>query len=270
MMHPSKRPKPAPNAPRRILMVLQYWHKEVELARKLARLIADLEDGPSEHANFLVAARYDTEIDPEIVRILKRKFILVETMQTTTVAHGHPWGCNAMVANIAMHINKKVRDGEWHYDAFTLLECDDVPLSKHWLRDLKDEWYGEAAPHGALVSGYYMDKTESPDKRFQSHINGNCMMAANICEHIPFMKRACPSSHGAWDVALFPHLGKRWFPSKLIFSEYKRESITEDDLFAPRTRHKTNPHAGLKLQPVLFHGVKGETALDAARKRLLG
>jgi hypothetical protein len=241
----------------KILIVLQCYTGDRMMAMKLARLIADIEQEKSRYADFMIAYRYDTQDDIGTYLYLTKKFDEVHLYHSRHNTSGWPAGCNDLFFDTLAHISRMVKKNGWEYDAALFIEADCVPLDKDWIKKLHREWYAGTQ----LALGHWISKSQFRT----AHLNGNCMLATNISEKIPSFY-TCPPSH-PWDIFHTKALWANMRATDLIFSDYKKKTITEDELFSARTYPKDHPLRAMSSVPVLIHGVKDESAQIIVRKK---
>jgi hypothetical protein len=243
---------------KKLLLILQCYHGDQDAAMDLARLIADIEPKQSEHADFLFAHRFDTTPDTATQDYVSEKFENVYSFVAEKMGTGWPAGCNDLFFDTLNLVTRRTRDKHWEYDAALFFESDAVPLAVDWIKRLKDDYYNS----GALINGHYI--TES---QFETgHVNGNCVMSTSFGRIVRSFC-ACPDDK-PWDIYHAPSMVLNVVDHGLIHSVYRLPTITPEALFAAQTRPHDHPLTMVKFQPVLFHGVKDDSARRAVRARL--
>lgn len=244
---------------KKLLLVLQLYPGDRKMAFDLARLIADIEPKVSEHADFMLSLRRDTLDDIGAYHALQKKFEKVYLFHSQRKSTGWPAGCNDLFFESLSQVGKMVKAKRWDYDAALYFEADCVPLTKDWIRRLQAEWY---AGHQQFV-GNWISQLE-----FRiPHLNGNCLISTRITEKMPAF-HACPPSQ-PWDIFHAKAIESRMRVTPLIYSDYKKTSITEAELYELKRRPSDHPLHGLEEQAVLYHGVKNNSAQIIVRDRLV-
>lgn len=248
-----------------ILLNIQFWQGDKELAMGLARLIADLEDAPRPET-ILFTARFDCEFDEETIAYVAKKF-QVARFKTTRKATGWPNGPNQMMGESYQYLVELRRRGRFEGSTGILfIEADCVPLKRGWIDDLTKE-YESCGKH---VLGAWL---KSGDVAIE-HVNGNCIISFDFWRKCP---QICnPPSRGGWDAVLAPYILPSAAPSRLIWSDYQlgtSKNPWKGDMFLWEPKAYKDPKNALygqKLHPVWFHGIKGDMGLNAAKTMLLG
>lgn len=213
---------------------------------KVARLIADLEPGLSERADFLFISRFDTGHDQPTVQHVSRKFHTY-TFVNKRRGVGWPHGCNDLFFGtmdwIYSHSEHKMIPD---YKAVMLLESDSCPLHSGWIQQMHEGWdkanvkvYGPLLPNGP-------------------HINGNCLMSCEM-EFLKWISRekgGCTPC-GGWDY--------------LLFNEFHRRGAADAPGMKSHWRIDNVPietYEALLKQGVYFlHGCKDDSLINLVRKR---
>lgn len=242
---------------KKILLVLQCYNGDKDAAMRLARLIADLEPGKSKHADFMFVFRWDTEPDKATIAYVARKFDAVHTLVTSRKTTGWPMGCNDLFFEAFNRFCLRVRQKFWEYDAALFFESDCVPLARDWIARLQSEWYEREQ----MILGFVYGPGDHP----VPHVNGNLLISPKYQRHNREFF-ACPSKHG-WDVYHAANMMKVARASRLIFNDYARRSISCEELFAEKRYGDRHPLKNAAVQPVFYHGVKGDDAVNCVRKK---
>ena len=224
----------------------------------LARLIADLEDKPRSDVIVLFSARFDCQHDQATIDYVAKKF-QVRTFTSHTRATGWPAGPNALLADSYTHC---VKMGD--VDSVMFIESDCVPLRKHWLDMVINEYFECKQP----VLGAYIVGSDGANL----HINGNCVVSTSF-------HKLCPEllipQGVAWDAKLAPKIVPNACPSKMIWSDYQIGTDRNpwrgvDYLFEPKHYSLPfHPLYGQTIRPAWFHGVKYPSSIYSVADRLL-
>lgn len=226
----------------KILLCLQYWRGDQDVAMRNARRIADNEPGFCNKAEFLFVSRFDCKHDQDTVDYVSKKF-KVSTHTCSRQAVGWPAGCNSVWADVMYdEAPRRLASGDWKdIKAVFTFEGDCVPVQEDWIDQLSVEW-DRAATQGKFIVGCLMP---APTFGPIGHINGNAMFAPDTCFRVPGAWGCKPD--GGWDALLAPLFQPHWFPTPLITNYYKDRNVQEKDIrrIAPDGR-----------VPALVHGVK--------------
>jgi hypothetical protein len=126
-------------------------------------------------------------------------------------------------------------------------ESDAVPLAKDWIDQLKEEW----RKAGKLVVGHHLKDPPFP------HINGNAIFDPEINAKLPQMYGT--PLRASWDCYHASKIIPVSFDSPLFVSTHRKETATEEELYAPRIDG---------IIPAFRHGIKDSSARDIVRKKL--
>lgn len=244
---------------KKLLIVLQCWSGDKDMAMKVARLLADIEQQPSQIADIMLVFK-GCSVDMDTVNYVAKKFSQVHTFQPRRISTGWPASCNDTFFESFGQFFMRCRSGAWDYDVAMFIEPDVVPLTVNWIETLRDEWYAS----GKHVVGAYFSPS-GPAGYQQHHINGNMMIGWRFWKEVKGF-HSCPINIG-WDAAWAREILKHAMPSRYIFSDYARKSITCEEVFAKRNYPPAHPHAKDGCQPVLLHGVKDESAYNCVRNK---
>ncbi len=238
----------------RILLILQFWKGDMAQAMKLARFIADMQNGKSESADFLFLSRFDCPIDMDVVNYVSRKFN-VFTYTSRRRGTGWPHGCNELwFSGMDWFESMLAHNKVPKYKAAFTFEADGVPLSPTWIQQMSVAWDEQAAKKPTFVFGAEL---MAPGR----HINGNMLVSGNLAFlHWLVKKKGGVTSRGGWDYVLaadfrkwgaynFPQLKSYW-----ASATFSRESFENE----------------LDRGTLYVHGVKDDSLLDMARKKFLG
>jgi hypothetical protein len=238
---------------KKILIMLQFYDGDRQLAMGQARLISDLQVGHSQDADFMFVSRFDCKVDRRDVIYVAKKF---NTMTHVSRRHatGWPHGPNEMWFDAMTRVAEMVEAQKWpQYEAILTLEADDVPLQKNWIHKLRHAWDAQQKAKEVCCMGALLNAPNA-------HINGNALWSGRM-RFLKWVqnKASCNPTQG-WDYALAPQFAKfGWADTALIRSYWQRPTLTETDVS--------------QLQAtgcVLFHGCKDMSAQQIVRKKLLG
>lgn len=236
----------------KLAICMGYWDGDRDRAFEVARLLADLLPARSNIARFVFIYRHDAQKpDDATLNYLAAKFKYVDTRRCSVVGFGHPGGCNAIAYSLfkLMKVDPQFAGTE----AFLLMESDSLMLRRAWDVELWDEWL-RAKAQGKLVVGHaYQGCFGNPVNG--NHINASAIYSRNIAEVLPSITK------GRMDVGHDYLNGPVIYPvaidSPLIILDYRRPTITRDELFAPRKEGKV---------PLLYHGVRDSSAVKIVRE----
>lgn len=238
----------------KILVVIQYWAGDRDQAIKLARLLADLEPRHSELADVCFVARFDSSHDTSAVRHVSTKFNCY-TYVSRRRGMGWPHGCNSLFFGGLEYVYHSIMGKKMpHYKAVLVLGADTTPLEKDWLARIHEAW-------DSRMSGVYVAGAMLPAAG-RDHINGDCILLSTDPKFLKWLAVDVGdvTTTAGWDWHLagqFSSWGWQNFP--IIKSAWNRKiEFTELDWL-------TETSAGT----VMFHGQKGDSLLDLARKKLL-
>jgi hypothetical protein len=227
-----------------------YWDGDKTKIENVARLAADLLPEPTDQAEALFVARYDASSPSAGVQYrLGQKFSKCDVWPCDRRATGFPGGCNEMAYGllnyvyIQRHMKLKFQD----ITTILMLEGDCVITRPTWVEELCADWES-AYNYGKRIVGAVQKAI--PEIPTNEHINAVAMYDPEILRLIPQMIGG--PEHIGWD----NYHGPRAMPfakdSPLFKLDYKRETITEDELYR-------------KPSPLIYHGVKDLSALMAVR-----
>lgn len=230
-----------------------FWEGDREPAMKLARLIADLEPGHCDKADFLFVSRFDSKHDDATVRHVSRKFN-VYTHTSKRRGTGWPMGCNAIFFGMLEWAYHKMAAGMVpHYKSILVLGADGAPLRNDWIEPFVTSQRPDVFMSGALI----LDPVNGHD-----HINGDCALLSGDLKFLKWLTLGIGdvSAHAGWDWVLSADF-KRWGWKNLPFvkSVWNRQGrFTQQDW-----------EDEVNLGTVWFHGVKNYDLQNLARKNLL-
>ena len=232
-----------PHAPRKLLVVLQYWQGDLDRVDELAQLIADMERVHNPGVDILLFGRKDcpTTLQFGTVERLRHKFGIVHDLHDAcNYEQGFPWAANAMWQDLVRRLGAPVWTDK--YRAFLNLEWDCVPVRPGWLNELGRE-FDHAAEQGLLVAGA-LQADPLP------HVNGVALYSTAIGSRIPALLGAVPPD-AAYDIIFAPKILPVAMGTHKIQLDYRRPTISAEEIL-------TSPAA-------LYHGVRDRSALCAVR-----
>lgn len=241
----------------KLLLALQFWNGDRSQALKLARLLADLEVGHCNIADFLFVSRFDTAHDQATIKHVSRKFNVFSYVSKGR-GTGWPAGCNdLLLGTVGWFYHKKAAGQIPGYKAIFCFEADGIPMRKDWIAGLHQEWDRVNAKNKIFQAGAWLPN--GPDSIGTGHINGNCLLTGDL----PLLKWFLGVAGGVtqsagWDWALSPQFKTRgWADIPQIRSVW-RTPMTEE-LFL----------AGMKEKRIWHHGVKDDAGIKFCRKYLV-
>lgn len=237
----------------KFLIVLQYYDGDMNDVDDLANIIADLERVRNHEADIMLFGRHDAKAFPSHVRSkLESKFDKVHLV-TCRNRDGstYPFASNCMFYDLVTLLGQYP---QWNqpYFAFINLESDVVPLHPGWIRELITE-FKTAQIHGKHAIGHFHRGIEAP-----LHMNGVAVYAIDMFFKVPGGKLQGGRPNIAYDLDQAPNILPIAHDTPYIAMEYRRPTITADDLFA---------HHKAAVEPALFHGVKDASAREAVKAR---
>lgn len=221
------------------------------MAHRVAILLADLLPAKSHIAQFTFIYRHDASApDTEVVNYLARKFTSVNNKRCPIVGFGHPAGCNA----IAFSLFRLMRTDPAYSncEAFLIMEADTILTRPNWDKELWEEWEKTKA-EGKLACGFvYPGCFGNPNGK---HLNAAGLYSSKIARQIPAIGK------GKMDIGHDWANGPVTYPvsrdSDLFWMEYRKPTITREELFAKRKNGKA---------PLFWHGVQDESAIRIVRQ----
>lgn len=236
-------------APKKFLLVLQYYQDDRDQAEALASLIADLERIRNKDIDLLVFSRSDAfPLSPDVISKLALKFNnVIQLRCTRREAKGYPFGSNAMFYELVTMFGQQPK---WftNYYAFLNLEPDCCPMGPGWLTRLIAE-FRTAENEGFGCLGYIHD---DPTR----HMNGVAVYAIDIWRRVPGGGLSGGNPSIPYDIRQAKNLLPHAKHTDLMHFEYKKPTIGPEELF-------------LNESTALYHGVKDESAREAVRSRFI-
>ncbi|MCK9587825.1 MAG: hypothetical protein M0Q93_00515 [Terrimicrobiaceae bacterium] len=235
-----------------LLVCLPFWDGDWEQARKVALLLSDLLPEKQKDCELMFVSRFDAkQADTTVVMHCMEKFANVYSRKSRRRGVGFPMGCNELAFDIFDHVS-------YSHSLFPQVRCilivesDCVMLTRTWSQELFTAWkFAELDGKsicGNLIPG---NATGGP-----WHVNAVSMYSWDIVKKIPQLIGA-PGTAG-WDYYHGPHTTPYAVDTPLIYMDYKRSSISATELFKVRKKRQV---------PVLYHGVKDDSAIQAVRKK---
>jgi hypothetical protein len=234
-----------PTFQRKVLLVLPYWEGDIEGVDILAQLITQLERVFNPHVDVMFFGRKDATVgpSPSTMEAIKRRFANVyhlngQTEGAGNYAVGFPWGAN----DVWLDLVGRMASAQWAktYRCFINLEWDCVPTRPGWLNELARE-FDSAVSRGKRVVGTYQS-VPAP------HYNGVAVYATDIGTRARITEASIPPD-AAYDLYLAPQIMPHAVNTPLIKLDYRRPSISADELFASGA--------------ALYHGVRDMSAVAA-------
>lgn len=250
-------PKPPSS---KILIQIPFWQGDRTQAFKLARLLADLQPGLCDLADILFTARFDARHGEETIKYVSRKFKVWKHTSKRRQT-GWPLGCNGLLfGGLEFFYHKKTAGQIPNYRAILNIESDCVPLTRDWLSRIIMEWDANCISRkthiyvaGALIPG---------DAERRAHINGGACLLSGDPKFMKWLVLTASSFQvsAGWDWVL-AHEFKRWGWTDI----HGLQSWWQTKTFNPRDWDPV-----VKSGVFFIHGVKDDSLLDLARKKLLG
>ncbi|MCK9587772.1 MAG: hypothetical protein M0Q93_00230 [Terrimicrobiaceae bacterium] len=239
--------------PGNMLVCLPYWDGDWDQMRETATLISDLLPEKQENCDLLFVSRFDAHgPDAKTVMHCMEKFATVQHHRCRRRGIGFPMGCNEMAFEIFHQVSYHHARLFPKARCILVVESDCVMLCRDWSKQLFTAWR-KAEAADKLICGNLIPGCVGEGKH---HVNAVSMFHWDIVSKIPQLIGS-PGQQG-WD---FYH-GCRTAPvavdTPLIFMDYQKKTISSKELFSPKKRGQV---------PVLYHGVKDDSAVKAVRKK---
>jgi hypothetical protein len=237
---------------RKLLIVLPYYEGDKQDAEDLATLICELERLKVKNADIMLFRRHDaTEFSKATVQRLSEKFDKVHFhVCRRRDGVGHPFAPSQMWYDIVTLLGQ-VPTWAQNYYAFLWLEPDTVPTRPGWIDELITAYNSAQSARNKFAIGFIH---QTP----VLHMNGVAVYAIDIWRQVPGDKLGGGNPQAAFDIDKAMYLLPMSEDTPLIYFEYKRPTITSQDLFSPRR---------FGIVPCLWHGIKDSSARDAVRAR---
>lgn len=234
----------------KILACLPYWGGDQKAVESIAGLMADLLEEPTELISLAFVQRFDAPPPSfAIQEKVRHKFEEVIVWKCDRKAVGFPAGCNEMAYGLLnwvplqRHLYGKFKD----IGGILIIEGDCVITRRTWATELMD-LLGKMQNMNRMIAGTIIPKNEHAPE----HVNAVALYDSNIATKLPNL-RGGPQNVG-WDAHQGPFMVPNCFPSPLFKLDYKRPTITEEELYA-------NPDV------LVYHGVKDASGVLAVRKK---
>lgn len=238
----------------KILLALQFWEGDLSQAMTLAELIADIEPGMCELADFLFVARFDCRHDQRVIDKVSRKFA-THVHTSPRRGTGWPMGCNDLTAGMLEFVFHRMTNGKLpHYKAIFALEADCCPLNRDWIKLCSHNWDLLQKKNPVYIAGRMLEAAH-----IHKHVNGNAMLSGNFKFLRWLLREMNSNSRVGWDYRLAGEFFK-WGAAEIPGMEchWGTRTFSNEQLL------------GLCERGVIFeHGVKDFSALNFARNRLL-
>lgn len=238
----------------RMLILLPFWDGDKAQMGKLARLLTDLEPTKTQLADILFISRFDAKHDPALVKYVSKRFN-VFTHRSMRQGTGWPMGCNGLwFGTIEWCYHMIAAKKAPAYRALINMEADCIPLRRDWLAEIRRQWISVSKDRPVAMAGDIINVGG------RDHINANAVISGDL----RFLKWMATIAGGhekraGWDWYLAGDIC-RWGWARLpgIKSRWNTPTFTDADWIREVSEGTT-----------LFHGVKDESLLDMARKKLL-
>jgi hypothetical protein len=236
-----------------MITIVQYWEKDEARAFRLARLLADFENRPTE--DYLVLARRNDCRLSQGARDARsycnqkfRTLLMVSGVQDKT---GHPDGCHGLWAGVAEQLLEMWRGCSFPWaDGRTVLmiEADCCPIRRDWRRAVT-EAHAVTLAAGKMVTGHVAEKP-------WPFVQGVFVMTLDLVATYPHLLQ-CPSGV-AWDMCHASTLLPVTRPSRVLRHEYNTRDWTAGVL------------GPVSQETALIHGCKDDSVERFARSLIEG
>lgn len=237
---------------KQLLIAMQYWSRDSAQAREVTNFMADLErQHRGDDFTLMLVHRHDCPAPSTAwVADLSRRFdVLVH--RSRRFGTGWPHGPNEMWFDLASKFFELQVEGKApKFHAMLTLEPDDVPLTRMWADAILAEWAALGQP---FMLGSFCQHPAP-------HVNGNLLLTGDIAKLQRVVRIGGAPCHAGWDFH-YARKFKDWgaVGGQRILSLWNTPTISPEAV----AEHRANGVA-------LLHGVKDNSALDAARKLCLG
>lgn len=232
-----------------MIIALQYYAGDEELALSLARLIADIEPKRRDGDLLVLARRRDCPLSAEANRTEEHcstKFPVM-MLQSERQEVGHPDGCFGLWYGTLDKLHRMWIGGaiQWDLgrDVFTC-EADGAPIRRDWISRL-ETMHRKSLATGKRITGAAMDYPVP-------HVNGNMVLDLSIVADYPGLAE-CPSGV-PWDCHHGTVLLRETRPCLAIRNDYDSRDLTAGYLKA------------VAYETAWVHGCKDESLMTYARK----
>lgn len=232
-----------------MLVVLQYWKEDETRAMRLARVLANVENGRKRDGVTLVLARRGDCPESEDLaqtRAECAEVFRVMTLRSPRPEVGHPDGCFGLWAGAARRLYELWIGGAFPWQAGRtafFCEADGAPIRRDWI-DRIIHAHAASRAQGKRVTGAVMDEP-------MPHVNGNLIMDLSLVADYPSLMD-CPSGV-AWDLHAAPVLLQETRPSMVIRNEYNTRAWTASSLMP------------IGRESAWVHGFKDNSVLEYAQ-----
>jgi hypothetical protein len=234
----------------KIVLALQYWDGDKDMAMRNARRIADNEPKFRDDVEMCFVHRFDSSPDAATIDYVSKK-MEVSVYKGQRRGVGWPGGCNDLWCDLMQEAVRRSRTANWRdAKAIFTFEADCIPIAKNWIDEFHREW-DAASAEGKLVAGAWCDSCTP-----LGHVNGNAMFHLQIALKLGLV--GCAADMG-WDVAFAMAMSPHWKKSGLIKNLYRAKNVSDVDIRAEWVPGVT---------PVMVHGVK-DLSVEAYADRVL-
>lgn len=241
----------------KILITIPYWQGDRDQAMHLAKLLADLEPKHSERADILFVNRFDARpLDGAAIRYVSRKFNVFQH-KSARKETGWPCGCNGLFFGTLEYVYHMMEAAKIPaYKAIFNMGSDVVPMVSDWIDYLHQQWDFLPANlrHPVYCAGALIDGDHP-------HINGDAFLYSGDLKFLKWLVRDIGGIkiRAGWDWVLAPNFQSwGWANIKGVHSLWQTPTMPD----APAAEW-------MKNGAVLIHGVKDNSLLNFARKRLV-
>lgn len=244
----------------KILIQIPFWAGDRNQAFKMARFLADLQPSFCDQADILFTSRFDSRHGEETIKYVSRKFKVWKHTSKRRQT-GWPLGCNGLLfGGLEFFYHKKAAGQIPNYRAIFNMEGDCVPLSKDWISHIVNEWDANRISRkvpiyvaGALIPG---------DAERRAHVNGGACLLSGDLDFMKWLVLTASSFQAkvGWDWILAPEF-QRWGWTDI----YGLQSW-----WNTKTFFKGDWDRVLASGVFFIHGIKDDSLLNLARKKLLG
>lgn len=192
-------------------------------------------------AHFMLIARQDAKIDPNMIKIISPKFNTL-TFNSRSSLKGWPQGPNGIFGSTMIHIANSFKD---KYECVYWLEPDAVPISPNWFSCLVDAW--KRRPKTALIVG---SRSDCNGNGTGDHITGCAIYHPEIARLMPYLTTC---SQVAWDYQHRNRMVLNGSHTNLIQNRYRQTNVDPRVIEEPGV--------------VIIHGVKTKCIVNAVAKK---
>lgn len=227
-----------------IVLVLQVCPHDVEAAKDLARLMAEIEPTHRYDVDFILFIRRDVKEEHarDILETIAPVFPRFRLLRGSRRDTGWPEGCNAMWEEMIDEVDHLMARRLVSGKVVLTFEPDCIPLRPDWINALRDEF--------VRLGVDFVGHAHNDPK---THINGNLMLApfATMKHKLPI-----PAFGEPWDVAAGPVTLRHGSDTNLIYQLYRLKEV-------PLEKIESLRKGG--VVPALFHGIKDSSGRGAVR-----